>query len=61
LGLSSGGRYASSRSTTTRGGHRAGVQPLAFAAAGVGEHVPVEPGEHEVAAAVDATFVLDFD
>jgi uncharacterized protein YggE len=39
--------------------HGTGLRPMAaIAAAGGGEPMPVEPGEHEVTAAIDATFAL---
>jgi uncharacterized protein len=38
--------------------HRSGFRPVAFAAAGGEEQMQIEPGEHEVTAAVDATFAL---
>jgi uncharacterized protein YggE len=39
--------------------HRGGLRrTAAIAAAGVDE-MPIEPGEHEVSAAIDATFALE--
>ena len=32
---------------------------MAIAAAGGGDQLPLEPGEHEVSAAVDVTFTLE--
>ena len=37
---------------------RAGLVPMAAAAA-AGEPMPIEPGEHDVSAAIDVTFALD--
>ena len=45
-------------STETRM-HRSGLRPMAAAAAAGVDHMPIEPGEHEVTAAIDATFALE--
>ena len=39
--------------------HRSGLRPMAIAAAAGGDQMPIEPGEHEVSAAIDATFALE--
>ncbi len=39
--------------------HRSGLRPMAIAEAAGGHQMPIEPGEHEVSAAVDITFTLE--
>jgi uncharacterized protein len=39
--------------------HTSGLRPMVIAAAGGGDQMPIEPGEHEVSAAVDVTFTLE--
>jgi uncharacterized protein YggE len=60
VGAKLGGLISLIEPSTEARMHRSGLRPMAaIAAAGGGDQMPIEPGEHEVTAAIDATFALE--